>query len=193
MSALTGTLSTCQPKQVDVNQRRNDLDNALKTLDSCDPDAANTRKKSEAALLINRFISDTVAKFDNLKSSFDTNVALADQLSASSSVNNYASQLMKQKKGLEHKSRDLEQDERRYRRSFLDGDPQSGVSGPPGVRTADDKVLLTFWVCFGAAVVSVSLIAINYYGVAGSKRWKILSGPVIVAYIIAYFCIVYLA
>ena len=130
---------------------------------------------------------------DDIRRRFDIILGLGEQMFSTKLLAHYESKLTKDGNRLEKSAHDLEQDERKYRRKFLDGDPQSGVSGLPGVRTSDDKVILTFWICFGAAVISLSLIAFNHFEIVEMKPKIFGIGTVVfVAYLIAYLCISYL-
>jgi hypothetical protein len=89
-----------------------------------------------------------------------------------------------------------EQLERRERRAFLDNDPQGGVGGVPGIRTADDRSLFAFWITYGAAIIAVSLVLLNVYGaqmgiVDVKSKGALLVIVASISYGIAYYCISY--
>lgn len=99
-------------------------------------------------------------------------------------------------KALTSNRENLEQYERRERRAFLDNSPQSGVGGVPGVRTGDDRVLLTFWITYGAAIIAASLFVLNIYGdklgaTDMKSKVQIIIALLLVTYFIAYFLISY--
>ena len=50
------------------------------------------------------------------------------------------------------------------RRRFLDNDPQGGVTSVLGLQTADDKILLAFWICFVVGIILVQIVLFNVYG-----------------------------
>lgn len=78
-----------------------------------------------------------------------------------------------------------EQAERKYRRQFLDGDPQGGVGGVPGVRTNDDRVLFTLWITLGAAIVTSSMLYLRMRGVSAAN-WKALTLVSVLALLISF-------
>ena len=86
------------------------------------------------------------------------------------------------------KARNYEQLERRERRAFLDGAPQSGVGGAPGVRTADDRVLLSFWITYGAAVLALTFFGLKMYEGSGVSAIdaKTTAGACVLALLVAY-------
>ena len=81
----------------------------------------------------------------------------------------------------------LEEEERAQRRNFLDGRPQQAIYGPPGLKTYDDKVLLAFWITYGAAIVTMILVATR--GKAWNERVAIVMTTLVVAYGLAYYAI----
>ena len=59
----------------------------------------------------------------------------------------YVNKLRQEYKTLEKETTELDQTERRYRRRFLDGEPQAGVPFHIlGLQTSDDMVMLFFWI-----------------------------------------------
>ena len=87
---------------------------------------------------------------------------------------------------LRKKGRDNRQLERRERRVFLDSDPQSGVGGAPGVRTSDDRVLLSFWITYGAAILALTFFCLKMYEGGGAIDAKTKAGACVLALLVAY-------
>jgi hypothetical protein len=86
----------------------------------------------------------------------------------------------------------LGHEERKQRRNFLDGSPQDGVLGVPGLRTTDDKLLLAFWVTYGVCILAFYALVLYYFGGSlGSTKSKIQIGALIllVGYALAYYAI----
>ena len=83
------------------------------------------------------------------------------------------------------------QKERTRRRQFLDGDPQSGVFGLPGVRTYDDKVLLAFWITYGVAIAGLLCISMRLSGqeLTFQQSAGTILGGLVFAYAMAYYMI----
>ena len=180
----------CKVSETELNSLDMQRKNKQTEVDGCNPTEAAARKTKEALAANTAFMSQSNDKLKAVYAELERNWIMADRISDSSEpLNNYKQKLISEKHKLDEKHVNLEQDERRYRRNFLDNDPQSGTG--IGIRSSDDKVLLTFWVCFGAAVISFTLIVLKFYGVnSTSDQAKISLGVLAMSYGISYYLII---
>jgi hypothetical protein len=161
-------------------------------MDNCDPAAAFQRRLAAARAEADAYAAKAREELRMETGMYKTGAENLDKLRTSAvglyttlrdaEVELYETRL---------KARNYEQLERRERRAFLDSAPQSGVGGVPGVRTSDDKVLLAFWITYGAAIVVGTILLLNMYGdKAGltDTPKKVAAGAfaLAVAYTIAY-------
>jgi hypothetical protein len=124
--------------------------------------AANVNSGSSAIYMddLNNKQRDYETKVDvlkNLQSALQTSRQFNGPLSV------YMEDLDAQIAALEKEKYEIHRNERVGRRRFLDDDPQGGVSGILGIRTTDDKVLLTFWIALGVWLAAVAVLAIGLY------------------------------
>ena len=89
---------------------------------------------------------------------------------------------------LQQEKYELHQNIRAGRRRFMDDDPQGGVSGVLGLKTRDDKILLTYWIAFSVWLAAVCILAIGLYGQRLGLTTVIKKvGFVVAVYIAAFF------
>lgn len=191
-AALSDQNSVCAAKAVRYNQLQRDAINTQKELDDCNPQEAQQRRIREAQMAAGNFIREHSMELGRMYTEFDEHVKNGNKLAKA------ADQLQSTLWGLEAEierirktDTNFDQLERRERRMFLDGSPQAGVRGIPGVQTADDKVLLSFWVTYGAFFLSALFVAFHIYGgqLATKQKVQIAVLVMIVAYSLAYYAI----
>ena len=141
-------------------------------------DASNSyvaKKRKELNKSIDMFnrLKSIVAKFSDI-----TNPAI-----------DYLDKLDTEVKSVEKDSLKYTQHERTNRRKFLDESPQSGTTGLPGLRTYDDKVLLAFWITYGAAIISLMLVSFKFFPLTIKQKVSFMAISVLVAYAMAYYFI----
>lgn len=186
----------CAVKQVEYNQLQADVARKAGEIERCNPESTNQRKLAAAQQEYNNF---KTAKQAELNQSINEFQVARDRLQkiidAIKPTENYLRELEGQDKGEQAKLTDLEQNARRERRKFLDGGPQDGTPGlVPGVRTSDDKVVLAFWICYGAAFAAGMVLLLKYLGPrVGVTSWptalRILVPATLLAYAAAYYAI----
>lgn len=189
--------SECQVNDVQLNMARNDVVVKDAKWEQCYPEEATQRRL--------RTLRQEATEYERTRRNEqrEANTAFATKVNAIEKLSNSAREMYKTLFDKEKELASLigsrqnhEQLERRERRLFLDNSPQSGVGGVPGVRTEDDRVLLTFWITYGAAIIGLSLFILQMYGgQIGATDLKSKTGIVtviaLIAYAIAYYCITY--
>lgn len=180
------------------------IDNEVRTLErnlalkktelgTCDWAARSAQLSEESYTANQAYIAEKRQELNKTEASYNTyKTILKKTVDAISPLQDYADKLNVENSQLESKKTEEQQYERKHRREFLDNMPQSGVSGPAGVRTSDDKVILTFWITYGVAVAAVAAIVMNMYEAQiGGTANKFKLGAIIlaVAYGIAYYFI----
>ena len=106
----------------------------------------------------------------------------------------YENELQIEKSTAQKDALQIEHDERKYRRDFLDNNPTDGVPWHIfGFQTSDDKVMLTFWI---TALISFSLlahVALVTLQPNSTFKFRALSGTVgvLIALVASYLLITY--
>ena len=188
---------TCAVKQVRLNQVQSDLAVRQREVDSCDPQAAQARRTNAALAAEREWTNNKRNALAQAVAEFQKQIGITNNLAASNTPLKEYLDTLEQKAGtLEKKKLKLEHDERKQRRAFLDNDPQGGVPGPLGLETSDDKIMIAFWICYGAAIFAASLIGTRIFADRiGDTAAQLKLSAVITAfaYVIAYYAIVKLA
>jgi hypothetical protein len=186
----------CAVKQVEYNQLQVDAARKASEIERCNPEATNQRKLTAAQEEYKKFAETaTKEKWKALEEYYLAKNRLQKIVEAIKPTENYLNELEAQDKGEQAKLTDLEQIARRERRKFLDGGPQDGTPGlVPGVQTRDDKVVLAFWICYGAAFAVGIILLLKYLGPrAGVSSWttalRIIVPSTMLAYAVAYYAI----
>ena len=190
VAAPMDAVTACRVKNVELSQLRNDVTQKQIEIDTCDPTEKN-RLRTEAKLQEFRLYTAEKEKILN-----DLDTSMKSTLSTINSVyvstkptRSYIDKLTNESNKLSKSHVDFEQAERTQRRNFLDNEPQDGVSGLLGVRTDDDKILLAFWIVYGIAIVSATVVLLNVYGVdfTTSQKIQICGVVFLVCYGLAYY------
>jgi len=187
----------CAVRKVELHQIDADLQRKQNDVDTCDPQAAQARKTASAIKENQNFVDKNRKELAQATTEYNRQVKIAKQISeATEPLDEYMATLKQELAHLNKENEQLERKERANRRRFLDNDPQAGVGGAPGVRTQDDKVMLAFWICYGAALIAgMILITKMFEAQIGGTKEKILVslGVIGAAYGLAYSIIVFYA
>jgi len=184
--------STCAAKQVEYNNLQRDLAGKQNEIDSCDPQATLQRKINEEVAAQTAYVNAKTTEFNDAVQQYErerANVIRIQESSGGASL--YLDELTAQLNDAESQENEFERDARRERRRFVDGSPQSGVGGAPGVRTSDDRVLLAFWITYGIAFIAVAILITRNYGMKTTDALKIFIPAALAAYGVAYYFIAY--
>ncbi len=186
-------ITVCNVKKVELNQLNADVTKKQVEVDTCDPQAAQTRKTEQAIAANRAFVEQQRTELANALANFRSQREMANKLAnATEPLQQYNESLDREVKRMGIKDKELTNEERSLRRDFLDDTPQDGVSGFLGIRTSDDKILLLFWICYGIALVVVIKIILNMFEaqVGDTKQQLKIGGTAfVVCYGIAYYCI----
>jgi hypothetical protein len=189
------TEQQCAVRKVELNQIRNDMNNKQNDVDTCDPQGAQARKTQEAVAENQRFVNQKTAELEKATSECNRQITIARQIAeATEPLDEYDTALKQELESLNKENEQLERRERAHRRSFVDNEPQSGVGGVPAIRTQDDKVLFAFWICYGAALISVMILLTKMFEaqIGGTKEKILVSlGAILAAYGLAYYIIAF--
>jgi hypothetical protein len=180
----------CRVKGVELSQLQNDVNKKQAEIDSCNPAQAERRRIEAKQAEFRKYKEDKNKLAAQLHSELNQKRTNIDALYESSKpLMAYLNKLKKESESLEKAKTEFEQAERTQRRNFLDNGPQDGVSGFLSVRTADDKILLAFWITFGAAILILTAAMLQTYGTKLSTNQKFQIGGVVFAicYGVAYY------
>jgi hypothetical protein len=182
----------CIVAKVALTAAQNNAINAQAAANNACPDDVLSKNLADAQNTNNAFVNEKRKELQRLDGLFDKSVITAQRFAdLAGSTNEYLKKLENENKHFKKDSLHYEQAERTKRRQFLDGEPQSGVLGIPGLRTYDDKVLFSFIITYGVSIVALTLIGLNIGGgeVSFSKKISSCAGSLAVAYGIAYYAI----
>jgi hypothetical protein len=186
-------ITVCNVRKVELNQLNADVTKKQTEVDTCDPQAAQARKTADAIAANQAYIEQKRTELANALTDFRAQKEMANKLAnATEPLQQYDETLAQDVERMGTKEKLLRNEERTLRRDFLDNSPQEGVSGFLGIRTSDDKIVLTFWICFGLALVVILKIILPMFEVQigdGTQQLKIGAVIVTVCYGIAYYCI----
>ena len=178
----------CKANKIELQQLRNDERAKQEQIDNCYPDEKKARIVAEYNAKTDKFIRENEQKLYKTREQFTSTWILLRKLVGSLRISDeYKARLEKEIQRLHIENKELEQTERRYRRNFMDNEPQSGVPfHMVGFQTSDDKSLIMFWssLLFFLIVGSVALNQLFGIPITGIS---IIS----VAIIIAIFCLIY--
>jgi hypothetical protein len=196
-------VSQCQANKIAAYELQGKLRDVNNSVDSCDPSIPLARTKASLAKANQRFVNQQRSKaqvfispgggppLNKLQDKFQMGNELAD---AVKQLKQYEKKL---KKELDIAEKDLVRlfnNERRYRRDFLDNQPTDGVPWHIfGLQTSDDKVMLTFWI---TALISFSILAhVGLTSLNPNSTLKERAVPgsisVIAALVVSYLLIIY--
>jgi hypothetical protein len=196
-------VSQCQANKIKANQLQGELSQVNNSVDSCDPSIPLARRRAAILKENEEFVNQQRDKaqvfispgggppLNKLQDKFQMGNELAD---AVKQLKQYEKKL---KKELDIAEKDLVRlfnNERRYRRDFLDNQPTDGVPWHIfGLQTSDDKVMLTFWI---TALISFSILAhVGLTSLNPNSTLKERAVPgsisVIAALVVSYLFIIY--
>ena len=187
--------AACAANKITLNNlKRQELETS-DAVDSCDPSVKLERLTAKYAQDNHAFVQQQKAQFSELNQSiqsrFKTSSDLVDSIHL---LKQFDAELHDQKSMAEKESVGLINQERAYRRDFLDTQPEEGVPWHVvGLQTADDKAMLAFWV---STAVFLSLLATFYIRTyrSGFGLWSNVGvglGIVLLPLLTSYFIIVY--
>ena len=196
-------VSQCQANKIAANELQGKLRDVNNSVDSCDPSIPLARAKAALLEENQKFVNQQRSKaevfispgggppFNKLQDKFEMGNELAE---AVKQLKQYEKKL---KKELDIAEKDLVRlfnNERRYRRDFLDNQPTDGVPWHKfGFQTSDDKVMLTFWI---TALISFSILAhvgLTSLNPNSTLKERAIPGSisVIAALVVSYLLIIY--
>jgi ABC-type transporter Mla subunit MlaD len=181
-------------RNVELNQLNNDIRLKQTDVDNCDPQAAQTRHTQSAIDENTKWVNQQRDQLVTASNEYNKQLKTLNQIvNANKPMNQYLGTLDNQLDGLGKKHVRFEQAERTQRRNFLDNNPQEGVGGVPGVRTRDDRILLSFWICYGLALVATAYVILTMlevqYPTTTKQKVIIVGGALGVGYGLAYYII----
>jgi len=169
--------NVCAVAAQDLTQLNRDLTVKQQQVDNCDPQVALQRRIDTARRENQAFVDAQKSRRSTIATNIDRSIEICDQIAISAKpLVEYGEDLkthITESKELLTKNT---QTERKYRRQFLDGDPQEWT-GFPGLRTSDDRVMLAFWIMYSFAIITVTLVVMHLSGMQGLKE-KIMTGLV---------------
>lgn len=131
--------------------------------------------------------NDLVARYTAQKEMFDSYLDSVKVLqNARGPFDTYLQELEDQKAALVAENYEIQQRMRAGRRRFMDAAPQGGVKSVLGLQTADDKVLLAFWICFSLGIAAIALVFLIKYG--ESLNLMTTQQKIVVFLVILGFC-----
>lgn len=135
--------------------------NTLRESQCLTPEVRFAEEIDRDTQILNQIQSD----LDTEKAKFTAYLSTLDTLQhARGPFDTYMRELDAEEKALAAEHIKLQQQIRAGRRRFLDNDPQGGVTSVLGLQTADDKILLAFWICFAVGVMAIQVILMKYFG-----------------------------
>jgi len=177
-------VAACSAKRVEVGQLQNDVNRKQQEVDQCYPNEVEARNVQKVIDQNQAFIDGKAKEFDSIFPEMKRNWELIKRIKSTTDISDeYVNSLRKEHKTLEKETGKLDHMERRYRRSFLDGDPQSGVPlHILGFQTSDDKIMLLFWI---SSLFILSIAAVYFskmYEISWSQIVMLFAIPLGVAY-----------
>jgi hypothetical protein len=139
-------VAICNAKRIEFGQLKGDVSKKQGELDSCYPAEAEERKVQKVIEENNKFMDQKESEFKSIN--LRRPLQILEKIKNTDSISSdYVNKLRQEYKTLEQETTELDQTERRYRRRFLDGEPQAGVPFHIlGLQTSDDMVMLFFWI-----------------------------------------------
>ena len=158
--------NTCSALKQPFVQALNTTNAALDTLKSQTNNCLTPEVKySEAIQTVLTERNNRVTQYTQQKEIMENYLKAIDAVKkATEPIDVFETNLEEERESLEKEHYELQQQIRAGRRRFLDADPQGGVQSILGLQTADDKVLLVFWICFALGVGIALLIFLLKYG-----------------------------
>jgi hypothetical protein len=156
--------TTCSGPKLTYNNNYDATNTSLNQLRQTDCLSEDTKyaEELEREMAEKTTLVDAYTKQNDLFTSYIDAVRVLQ--SAKGPFDTYMSELDTEQKTLESEYTSLQQKIRAGRRRFIDSEPQSGVKSVLGLQTADDKVLLAFWICFAVGIIAVEILIMRKYG-----------------------------
>jgi hypothetical protein len=156
--------TTCSGPKLTYNNNYDATNSSLNTLRSseCLSEETKYAEELEREMGEKATLADTYTKQNELFGSYIEAVGVLQ--SAKGPFDTYIKELETEQAALETEYTNLQQKIRAGRRRFMDNDPQGGVKSVLGLQTADDKILLAFWICFTVSIMAVEVLLMRKYG-----------------------------
>jgi len=179
----------CNVRQSIANQTKQAFQKAQNEFENCNPQEAMSRKLTAASAESESYIQTKRSELAGALDEYNRQVTIANRISeAEEPVRRYVETMKKELSLLRYADQEFERAQRKHRRSFLDAGPSDGVSGVPGVRTYDDKVMIAFWVTYVFAIVTSMIVLYKFYGidVKDVKNIAVIAAVLLVAVGLAF-------
>lgn len=156
--------TTCSAPKLSYNTNYDATNKSLQTLRKTDCLSEETKYAEELEIQLGEktALVDNYTKQKELFNSYIEAVGVLQ--TAKGPFDTYMKELETEQTTLESEYTAIQQKIRAGRRRFLDNDPQGGVKSVLGLQTADDKVLLAFWICFVVGIMAVQILIMRKYG-----------------------------
>jgi len=180
-------VAACNAKRVEAGQLQNDVAAKQRELDKCYPQEAEDRLVQKKINDNQSFINEKRNQCESIYNEMKRTWGLIKKIKSTTDISEeYVAKLRKEHTTLESETKELEQVERRYRRNFLDNEPQGGVPlHILGLQTSDDRVMILFWICS----LFVLSIAAYYARTQYEFAWSKIAALYFVPLSVAYYCI----
>jgi hypothetical protein len=188
-------VSQCNANKILENQLKNQLQTMSNQVDQCDPSIPLARTEQQLTQENQRFTEQMRESMNKLYSSTQDKFKMGNELAeAVKLLKQYENELQIEKSTAQKDALQIEHDERKYRRDFLDNNPTDGVPWHIfGFQTSDDKVMLTFWITALVAFSLLAHVALVTLQPNATFKFRALSGTVgvLVALVASYLLITY--
>lgn len=180
-------VAVCNAKRVEAGQLKNDVAAKQKELDTCYPQEAEDRIVQKKIQDNQTFLDEKWKQCETIYNDMKRTWTLLKKVKNTTNISDeYVAKLRKERNDLESETKELEQVERRYRRNFLDNDPQGGVPlHILGLQTSDDRIMILFWI----SSLFILSIAAYYARTQYGFTWSKIAGLYFVPLTVAYYCI----
>ncbi len=190
---LSGKPDSCAVSKQAFGQSFGDTNkqvNALRT-GTCLADKSLYAEEIEA---LNATKSKLTEEYTTQKQIFEAQIASIGILqNARGPFDTYYQDLLEEQRKLEKENYEIQQRIRAGRRRFIDAGPQDGLFSFLGIKTADDKALLGFWVAYLVGISLATLAILQTSPLSVSQKSTTLLGVILLGATIAYFIIRYFA
>ena len=157
--------AVCAANKITLTNLKKQESQTSDAVDSCDPSVKIARLTTQYIKENSEYVQQQRADFDRLHQSIQSRFKTSSDLVESIHLlKQFDSELKLEYATAEKESVELEHKERTYRRDFLDNQPEEGVPWHVvGLQTADDKAMLTFWICMAVFLTLLAFMYIRTY------------------------------
>ena len=187
--------AVCTTNKITLNNLENQMEETQKKVDGCDPSVKVARETAKWTKEIQTFVNSQNSQFQNTTAQVQQNYKSATDLTESIRLlKEFDSELKTEEHTAQKESQELNNDVRKYRRDFLDNQPEQGVPWHHlGLQTADDKAMLAFWITSAVLLSLLSYYYVRQFRVGQSLTSNVLTGVgiVFVPLVASYLAIMY--